>query len=74
MFRLLLDQGPPRTAAVILRQRGVDAAHVGELGLARKPDNGLLELARREGRVVCTLDADSHQWLALRRWAFSGAQ
>ncbi len=68
MPRLLLDQGLPRTAAVILRDRGLDAVHVGELGLAQETDEGLLDLARREGRVVCTLDADFHQLLTLRAW------
>ena len=42
--------------------------HVGELGLAREPDERLLELARKEGRVLCTMDADFHQLLALGGW------
>jgi len=54
-----------RTTGAILRERGWDAVHVGELGLAQASDRFLLELARREGRVIRTLDADFHQLLAL---------
>lgn len=68
MHRLLLDQGLARTTAAILRERGLDAVHVGELGLAHASDRFILELARREGRAVCTLDADFHQLLALGGW------
>lgn len=69
MHRLLLDQGLPRTTAALLRNRGLDAVHVGEMGLAQEPDERLLELARKEGRVLCTVDADFHQLLALGGWA-----
>ncbi len=65
MHRLLLDQGLARATAAILRERGWDAVHVGELGLAHASDRSILELARRDGRMLCTLDADFHQLLAL---------
>lgn len=66
--RLLLDQGLPRTAAAMLRTRGLDAVHVGELGLAQASDSSILEFARHERRVICTLDADFHRLLALGGW------
>jgi predicted nuclease of predicted toxin-antitoxin system len=69
MHRLLLDQGLARTAAAILRERGLDAVHVGELGLAHAADQVILERARGENRVVCTLDADFHELLAAGGWA-----
>jgi len=65
VHKLLLDQGLARTAAAVLRERGFDAIHVGELGLALASDKLILELARKEGRLVCTLDADFHASLAL---------
>lgn len=62
---LLLDQGLPRSAAGLLRQAGIDAIHVGEIGMAAAKDSDILEHARQEGRAVVTLDADFHALLAL---------
>lgn len=65
MIRLLLDQGLPRSTAAILRATGWDVIHVGEIGMARSPDRGILDYARKEGRACVTLDADFHAILAL---------
>ena len=65
MMKLLLDQGLPRTATAILRQSGVDAIHVGEIGAAQAADSELLDMAREQGRIIVTLDADFHALLAL---------
>ena len=65
----LLDQGLPRTAAVLLRERGFDAIHVGELGMASATDPEIIRLAVKEERVIVTLDADFHAILA-----YSGMQ
>jgi predicted nuclease of predicted toxin-antitoxin system len=62
--KLLLDQGLPRSAADRLRQVGVDAVHVGEVGRHNAEDATILQTARDEGRVVVTLDADFHALLA----------
>lgn len=64
-MKLLLDQGMPRTAAALLRQAGLDAIHVGEIGLATAEDKAILERGRIDGRTVATLDADFHTLLAL---------
>lgn len=64
-MRWLLDQGVPRSAAGVLRARGEDAVHTGEVGLATAEDEVILKWARREMRVIVTLDADFHQLLAL---------
>lgn len=64
MQRILLDQGIPRGTAVLLRDAGLDACHVGELGLARASDQEILDLSRVQGRICCTLDADFHRLLA----------
>lgn len=63
-MRLLLDQGLARSAALILRQRGHDAVHVGDIALAEAMDETILDQARTDGRVVVTLDADFHAILA----------
>lgn len=64
-MKLLLDQGLPRSAAALLRDAGIDAIHVGEVGLSEAEDAEIIQRARSEGRVVATLDADFHTLLAL---------
>ena len=64
-MKLLLDQGLPRSAAIFLRESGIDAIHVGEVGYSTAEDATILEKAREEKRVVVTLDADFHALLAL---------
>ena len=61
----LLDQGLPRSAVARLRESGVEAVHVGEIGLATADDPAILAYARDHGQVVVTLDADFHMRLAL---------
>lgn len=63
-MKLLLDQGLPRSSAEWLRQAGIDAVHVGELGLSAAEDATILRLGSDQGRVVVTLDADFHALLA----------
>jgi len=64
-MKLLLDQGLPRSAASLLREAGIDAVHTGESGLATATDEEVLAAARREERIVVTLDADFHALMAL---------
>ena len=64
-MKVLLDQGLPRSAARLLRKAGIDAVHTGECGLAAAADLEILAFARREDRVVVTLDADFHAHLVL---------
>ena len=66
---LLLDQGLPRSTTGHLRQAGVEAIHVGDIGLARASDTAILEHARERGLIVVTLDADFHRELAFSRAA-----
>ena len=60
----LLDQGIPRNAAVLLSERGFDAIHVGEVGMASASDPEIIRLAEKEDRVIVTMDADFHAILA----------
>ena len=59
-MKLLLDQGLPQSAAGLLRNRGHDAVHTGEIGFARAEDAEILAFAEQEARIVFTLDADFH--------------
>lgn len=65
VMKLLLDQGLPRTAATLLCEAGFDTVHVGDIGLAAAEDTEILQQARDDGRIVVTLDADFHSFLAL---------
>jgi predicted nuclease of predicted toxin-antitoxin system len=64
--RFLLDQGLPRGTALLLRNAGFDTQHTGECGLATAADATILNTARKEARVVVTLDADFHTLLAVQ--------
>lgn len=57
--------GLPRRACDDLRLEGIDAVHLGPLGLQNLPDDKVIELAVREGRVIVTLDRDFTQLIAL---------
>jgi len=63
--RLVLDQGVPRDAAPLLRERGHDCTHVGELGMARASDQEILAWSREQKAIIVTLDADFHAILAV---------
>lgn len=64
-MKLLLDQGLPRSAVTHLRNAGVDAVHVGEIGLATADDAIILQHGLQDDRCVVTLDADFHRLMAL---------
>ena len=65
MITFLLDQGVPRSAVHHLRVAGYDAVHTSSIGLATADDETILDCARKDNRVVVTLDADFHAILAL---------
>jgi predicted nuclease of predicted toxin-antitoxin system len=57
--------GIARRAASLLRESGFDTVHLGDRGLCRLPDEDITVLARDEGRIIVTLDADFSAILAL---------
>ena len=63
-MKLILDEGLPLRAASLLRDAGIEAVHVLEIGMGGAPDQAVLDKARLDGAVVVTLDADFHQILA----------
>ena len=64
-MKFLIDIALSPGLALRLVQQGHEAVHALELGLARASDEVLLELARREQRVVITADLDYPRLLAL---------
>jgi predicted nuclease of predicted toxin-antitoxin system len=64
-MKLLLDQGLPRSAAILLRESNIDAVHVGEIGMSEAEDIAIITRAEQDNRIVVTLDADFHTILAL---------
>ncbi len=64
-MKLLLDQGLPRSAAILLSEAGIDTMHVANIGLSAADDTDILQRARNDERIVVTLDADFHTLLAL---------
>jgi predicted nuclease of predicted toxin-antitoxin system len=65
MTRLLLDQGIARSTASILTGAGWDVLHVADVGMERATDAVILDYARAQQRIICTLDADFHALLAV---------
>ena len=63
-MKLLLDQGLPRSTVSQLSKTGIEAVHVGEIGMATAKDAEILAFAEQHSRVVVTLDANFHALLA----------
>ncbi len=57
-MKFLIDENISPLVAEHLRDLGYDAKHVREVDLKGRPDNEIMEYARREGRSLITLDAD----------------
>lgn len=49
----------------MLRGLGMDAVHVGEIGMASATDREITNLAGQQDRIIVTLDSDFHAILAL---------
>ncbi len=58
MLRWLTDENVPRQIIRLLRERGFDVADIRERGLEGSKDPQVIELARRENRVLVTTDKD----------------
>jgi predicted nuclease of predicted toxin-antitoxin system len=67
-MKILWDEGLPRRAAALLRDRGMESVHVTEIAEASTADPVILEEARNAGRIIVTLDSDFHGILAVRGW------
>lgn len=63
-MRFLADVGVSVSIAEMLREHGHDVLHLSEQSLHRLPDDEILVLARRDGRVILTFDLDFGDLLA----------
>jgi predicted nuclease of predicted toxin-antitoxin system len=56
MTSFLADENVPHALAEFLRQKGFDVKEARELGTPSISDRGIIELARREERILVTFD------------------
>lgn len=66
-MKFLIDMPVTPDAVPHLRAAGHDAIHAVDLGLSRSPDSQVLEVARREERVIVTADLDYPRLIALHQ-------
>lgn len=64
-MRFLLDMPVSFLLLNVLEAHGHEGVHAHQIGKDRAPDDELLEIARREGRVVITADLDFPRLMAL---------
>lgn len=57
-MRILLDENIDYPAGALLKSRGFDTVHVRDTVVRGCSDSAVLDLARNEGRVLVTFDAD----------------
>jgi predicted nuclease of predicted toxin-antitoxin system len=66
-MKFLVDMPVTPLTVTHLRAAGHDAVHAHEIGLDRAADAQLLDVARREERVIITADLDSPRLLVLHQ-------
>lgn len=66
-MKFLIDMPVTPDAGPHLRAAGHDAIHAVDLGLARSTDSQVLDVARREERVIITADLDYPCLIALHQ-------
>jgi len=64
-MRFLLDMPVSFLLLDVLQKYGHEGVHAHEIGKDRAPDDELLEIARRENRVIITADLDFPRLMAL---------
>ena len=64
-MKVLLDMPVSSVLLDVLRAHGHEGVHAHQIGKDRASDRELLEIARREGRVIITADLDFPRLLAL---------
>ena len=64
-MKFLADMGISLRTVAWLRDAGYDVIHLREQGLQKLPDEDILAKAKKEGRVVLTVDLDFSQLLAM---------
>ena len=64
-MNLLVDANLSPRLVTLLEAAGVEATHVGELGLLQATDVDIIERARHDGYVIVTADSDFAMILVL---------
>ncbi len=64
-MKVLLDMPVSSSLLDVLRAYGHEGVHAYQIGKGRASDSELMEIARREGRVVITADLDFPRLLAI---------
>lgn len=64
-MKVLADMGISPRSVAFLRDLGVEAVHLHELGLDRLSDSEIVEKARSEGYVIVTHDLDFGELIAV---------
>ncbi len=65
-MKVLLDQGIARTTESLLRAAGIDATHVGTIGMAHATDSEIIDFASHSKSIIVTRDADFSDFIATR--------
>lgn len=63
-MKFLIDECLRQQLAIALTGLGHDAIHVTDADMAGRPDNEIMDLARRDNRVVVSADTDFGELLA----------
>lgn len=66
-MRFLADMGISMATVGALRALGYEIVHLREVDLIRLSDEEIVSKAKREGRIVLTMDLDFGQIMALTR-------
>ena len=64
-MRFLVDMGLARSTVSFLRHQGHDVVHLRDQGLQRLEDEGIIDKALQEARVILTHDLDFSRLVAL---------
>jgi predicted nuclease of predicted toxin-antitoxin system len=68
----LVDMPVSPEAARWLNEKGYDAVHASQIGLDRAKDKEIIDVAKKQNRIIITADLDFPQILALSRAASPG--
>jgi len=58
MAKLLVDENIPLSVMKWLKEEGHDVVRVSQVGLKGEKDEVIIDFAKKEGRVILTLDLD----------------